>query len=170
MSWALYAILGVPLLAVLIALLDGWRPLGARPARVATPLAGLVSLGLAIALAIAVAYGRVLDVAGGWLRVDSLGAVFLLATGLLYAMAGVFSIGYLAVEQQEPGFDGFAKRYYALLNLFGASMLLVPLAADFGTLWVAVELTTIVSALLVAIDRTDAALEASWKDILLDFS
>ena len=42
-------------------------------------------------------------------------------------------------------------------------MLLVPLAADFGTLWVAVELTTIVSALLVAIDRTDAALEASWK-------
>src|ERR1700691_3978018 len=46
-------------------------------------------------------------------------------------------------------------------------MLLVPLAADFGTLWGAVELTTIVSALLVAIDRTDAALEASWKYILL---
>ncbi|MGH2870933.1 MAG: proton-conducting transporter membrane subunit, partial [Solirubrobacteraceae bacterium] len=42
-----------------------------------------------------------------------------------------------------------------------------PLAADFGTLWVAVELTTIVSALLVAIDRTDAALEASWKYVLI---
>jgi hydrogenase-4 component F len=82
-------------------------------------------------------------------------------------MAAVFSIGYLAVEQQEPGFDGFAKRYYALLNLFGASMLLVPLAADFGTLWVAVELTTIISALLVAIDRTDAALEAAWKYVLI---
>ena len=46
-------------------------------------------------------------------------------------------------------------------------MLLVPLAADFGTLWVAVELTTIISALLVAIDRTDAALEASWKYVLI---
>jgi hydrogenase-4 component F len=34
-------------------------------------------------------------------------------------------------------------------------------------LWVAVELTTIVSALLVAIDRTDAALEAAWKYILI---
>ena len=167
MSWALYAILGVPLLAVLIALLDGWRPLGARPARVATPLAGLVSLGLAIALAIAVAYGRVLDVAGGWLRLDSLGAVFLLATGLLYAMAGVFSIGYLAADEARGDFPRFAKRYHVLLNLFGWTMLLVPLAADFGTLWVAVELTTIVSALLVAIDRTDAALEASWKYILL---
>ena len=46
-------------------------------------------------------------------------------------------------------------------------MLLVPLAADFGTLWVAVELTTIISALLVAIDRTDAALEAAWKYVLI---
>jgi hydrogenase-4 component F len=46
-------------------------------------------------------------------------------------------------------------------------MLAVPLAADFGTLWVAVELTTIISALLVAIDRTDGALEASWKYILI---
>ena len=105
--------------------------------------------------------------AAGWLRVDSLGAVFLLATGLLYAIAGVFSIGYLAVDQSHADFPQFAKRYFAYLNLFGWTMLLVPLAADFGTLWVAVELTTIISALLVAIDRTDAALEASWKYILI---
>jgi hydrogenase-4 component F len=162
MSWALYAILGVPLVAVALTLFDGWRL-----ARAATLIAGLVSLGLAVAIAITVEHGRVLDTAGGWLRVDSLGAVFLLATGLLYAMAGVFSIGYLGVEESRPGFPGFAKRYFALLNLFGWTMLLVPLAADFGTLWVAVELTTIVSALLVAIDRTDAALEASWKYVLI---
>jgi hydrogenase-4 component F len=162
MSWALYAILAVPLAAVLLTLVDGWRL-----ARAATLVAGLVSLGLAIAIAIEVEHGRVLDTAHGWLRADSLGAVFLLATGLLYAMAGVFSIGYLGVEETRPGFRGFAKRYFALLNLFGWSMLLVPLAADFGTLWVAVELTTIISALLVAIDRTDAALEASWKYVLI---
>jgi hydrogenase-4 component F len=62
---------------------------------------------------------------------------------------------------------GFARRYYAYLNLFGWTMLLVPLAADFGSLWITVELTTIVSALLVALERTDAALEASWKYILI---
>jgi hydrogenase-4 component F len=162
MSWALYTLLAVPLVATAAALLDGWRL-----ARVATLLAGLVSLGLAIAIAIAVEHGRVLSAAGGWLRVDALGAVFLLATGLLYAISGVFSIGYLGVTRGETGFTSFARRYFALLNLFGWSMLLVPLAADFGTLWVAVELTTIVSALLVAIDRTDAALEASWKYILI---
>ncbi|HTU57565.1 MAG TPA: proton-conducting transporter membrane subunit, partial [Polyangiales bacterium] len=34
-------------------------------------------------------------------------------------------------------------------------------------LWVAIELTTIISVLLVALDRTDAALEAAWKYVLL---
>jgi hydrogenase-4 component F len=162
MSWALYPILATPLVAALMTLLDGWRL-----ARAVTLAAGLISLGLAVALATNVSHGRVLQAADGWLRVDSLGAVFLLATGLLYAMAGVFSVGYLGVDQDHPGFPAFAKRYYALLNLFGCSMLLVPLAADFGTLWVAVELTTIISALLVAIDRTDAALEAAWKYVLI---
>jgi len=162
MTWVLYAILAVPLVAVLLTLADGWRL-----ARAATLVSGLISFGLAIAIAIDVDHGRVLETAHGWLRVDSLGAVFLLATGLLYAMAGVFSIGYLGVEETRRGFAPFAKRYFSLLNLFGWTMLLVPLAADFGTLWVAVELTTIISALLVAIDRTDAALEASWKYVLI---
>jgi hydrogenase-4 component F len=162
MTWVLYAILAVPLVAVLLTLFDGWHL-----ARAATVVSGLVSLGLAIVIAVTVKDGRVIDGAGGWLRVDSLGAVFLLATGLLYGVAGVFSIGYLGVDQTHSGFAPFAKRYFVYLNLFGWTMLLVPLAADFGTLWVAVELTTIVSALLVALDRTDAALEASWKYILI---
>jgi hydrogenase-4 component F len=162
MTWTLYTILAVPLAAVLLSLVDGWRL-----ARAATLVAGIASLGLSIAIALDVRHGHVLVAAAGWMRVDSLGAVFLLATGLLYAMAAVFSIGYLGVAVGEPGFGGFAKRYFALLNLFGASMLLVPLASDFGTLWVAVELTTIISALLVAIDRTDAALEAAWKYALI---
>ena len=162
MSWALYAILAFPVGAALLTLIDGWRL-----ARVATLVAGIASLALAIWLALKVDHGRVLTTAHGWLRLDPLGAVFLLGTGLLYAMAAVFSVGYLGVEQDRSGFGGFAKRYFALLNLFGAVMLLVPLAADFGVLWVAVELTTIVSALLVAIDRADAALEAAWKYVLI---
>ncbi|MGD0198397.1 MAG: proton-conducting transporter membrane subunit [Solirubrobacteraceae bacterium] len=162
MSWALYALPALPLLAALLTLLDGWI-LG----RAVTLAGGLAALALTIAIAVAVDRGRVLSAAGGWLRVDSLGAVFLLATGLVYASAAVFSIGYLGVERERAGFASFVKRYYALLNLFGLSMLLVPLASDFGSLWVAVELTTIVSALLVAIDRTDAALEAAWKYVLI---
>jgi len=162
MSWALIVLPIVPLVAVAVSLIDGWRL-----ARAATALSGVLCLGLVIALAIAVAHGRTLQNAHGWLRLDSLGAVFLLATGLLYGVAGVFSIGYLHADEHTEDFARFARRYFVLINLFGWTMLLVPLAADFGTLWVAVELTTIVSALLVAIDRTDAALEASWKYVLI---
>jgi hydrogenase-4 component F len=162
MSWALFAIAGMPLVAVAVSVASGWRS-----ARIATVGAGLASFGLAIAVAVAVEHGTSLQAAGGWLRLDSLGAVFLATTGLLYATGAVFSIGYMRPDERKADFPRLAKRYFALLNLFGWSMLLVPLAADFGTLWVAVELTTIVSALLVAIDRTDAALEASWKYVLI---
>jgi hydrogenase-4 component F len=161
-AWALITILALPLAAVTVSALDGWRL-----ARASTVVAGAASFGLAVALALHVSDGAMVHAAGGWLRLDSVGAVFLVATGLLYALAAVFSIGYLAAQERTVGFAGFARRYFALLNLFGLSMLLVPLASDFGTLWVAVELTTIVSALMVAIDRTDAALEASWKYVLI---
>lgn len=162
MIWALILIVASPPAAVALTLIDGWRV-----ARVATCVAGIACFGAAIALAIAVEHGRVVEAAGDWIRLDSLGAVFLVATGLLYATAAVFSIGYLGSDQEQPDFPSFARRYFALLNLFGWSMLLVPLAADFGSLWVAVELTTIISALMVALDRTDAALEASWKYVLI---
>ncbi len=162
MSWALITILALPLVAALFAMLGDWRL-----ARAASAGAGLLCLSLAVVLAIAVCHGRTLQALHGWLRLDSLGAVFLLATGLLYGIAAVFSIGYLRADEATEGFGKFARRYFTLLNLFGWTMLLVPLTSDFGTLWAAVELTTIVSALLVAIDRTDAALEASWKYVLI---
>jgi hydrogenase-4 component F len=162
MSWALYTMLAVPLAATLLSLVTSWR-LGSM----LSVASGLVSLGLAVLLAVKVRDGHTFQTASDWLRIDPLGAVFLLGTGLLYAMATVFSVGYLGVERDRPGFNGFERRYLALLNLFGCAMLLVPLASDFGVLWVAVELTTIVSALLVAIDRTDAALEAAWKYVLI---
>jgi hydrogenase-4 component F len=162
MSWALAVILIVPLVGAGAALADNWRA-----AQAITLACGVIVLALTIALGISVSDGTVLEVASGWLRLDALGGVFLAATGLLYATAAAFSIGYFAGHAGEAGFPGYARRYFALLNLFAWTMVLVPLAADFGILWVAIELTTIVSALLVAIDRTDAALEASWKYVLI---
>jgi hydrogenase-4 component F len=130
-------------------------------------LGGAGTFGLAVAAAVDVRHGAAIDGAGEWLRLDSLGAVFLLATGFLYASAAVFSIGYLRADARRRDFPSFARRYFSLVNLFGLTMVAVPLMSDFSTLWIAVELTTIVSVLLVALDRTDAALEAAWKYVLL---
>ena len=138
-----------------------------RVAQTATIVAGAGAFVLSIALALAVRHGRVLTAFDGWLRLDSLGAVFMLATGFLYLTTAAFSVGYLHADRSRRDFEGFARRYFAYLNLFGWTMLMVTEAADFGSIWIAVELTTIVSALMVALDRTDAALEASWKYVLI---
>ena len=46
-------------------------------------------------------------------------------------------------------------------------MLAAPLMSNLALLWVAVEVTTVISALLVAIEGTDGAAEAAWKYILI---
>ncbi len=59
------------------------------------------------------------------------------------------------------------RRFYAGLNLFCWSMVAAPLVNGLALLWVAIEITTVISALLVAIDDTDGATEASWKYVLI---
>jgi hydrogenase-4 component F len=152
----------VPLAAVALSLLGR-----ALVAEAATVLGAVAALGLAVALAVSVKDGSALTTAFRWLHLDALGAVFLLATGLLYAVSSLFSIGYLRADERRRDYPAFARRYFTLLNLFGWTMLVVPLMNDYATLWIAVELTTIVSVLLVALDRTEAALEAAWKYILV---
>jgi hydrogenase-4 component F len=46
-------------------------------------------------------------------------------------------------------------------------MLAAPVMGSLALLWIAVEITTIVSALLVAIEDTDGAAEAAWKYVLI---
>jgi hydrogenase-4 component F len=161
MGWLLALMLVVPMLATIVALVSP-----VRAAQGVTIAAGVATLAVTATAAYHVRDGSTLATAGHWLGLDALGAVFLLPTGLLYAAAAVFSVGYLRPDRGGE-FRPFARRYFAYLNLFCWALLLVPVATDFGTLWIAVELTTVISALLVALDRTEAALEASWKYVLI---
>jgi hydrogenase-4 component F len=103
----------------------------------------------------------------GFLRVDALSAVFLLATGFLYAAVAIYSIGYLTAGHGEARPARFSRRFWVGLNLFAWAMLAAPLMSNLALLWVAVEVTTVISALLVAIEDTDGAAEAAWKYVLL---
>jgi hydrogenase-4 component F len=102
-----------------------------------------------------------------YLRADALSVVFLLATSFLYAVTAMYTIGYLRAEESAEDFPKYARRMYIGLNLFAWSMLCAPLVNGLALLWVAVEVTTVVSALLVAIDDTNQAAEAAWKYVLL---
>jgi hydrogenase-4 component F len=153
-------LLTLPLAAALICLR---APLAAAPA--VTAVSGAASFGLVVALVPAAAH-RDLEYLS-FLRVDALAVVFLLATGFLYGVVAVYSVGYLTAGPDREHSARFSRRLWAGLNLFAWAMLAAPMMSNLALLWVAIEVTTVVSALLVAIEDTDGAAEAAWKYVLL---
>ncbi len=102
---------------------------------------------------------------GGWLSSDPLGALVLLLVAFVGLTSALFSIGYI---RDHPASTGSARRnYYPLYNLFLLSMLAVPVLANLALVWIAVALTTLTSAFLVAYEDTPEALEAAWKYVVL---
>ncbi len=136
-----------------------------RAAAAVTVASGIGCFALVLALVPATAHHDLNYLS--YLRVDAVSAIFLLATGFLYAAMAVYSVGYLRRHEEL-----YARRFYAGLNLFAWSMLAAPLMSSLALLWIAVEVTTIISALLVAIEAppTDdgaGAAEAAWKYVLI---
>src|SRR5579872_5293766 len=154
-------LLVVPFAAALISLRAP-----ARVTQAVTAVTGVGCFGLVLAL-VPAASQRDLSYLS-YLRVDAISVVFLLATSFLYGAVAVYSIGYLARSREaDPGFARYSRRFYAGLNLFAWTMLAAPMMSNLALLWIAVEVTTVISALLVAIENTDGAAEAAWKYILI---
>jgi hydrogenase-4 component F len=151
--------IGVVLALLIVPLVAGLTCF-ALPARMAaglTVVSGLVSFALVLAVVPATAHQDLSYLS--YLRVDAVSAIFLLATGFLYGAVAVYVVGYAKGHHD--------RRFYAGLNLFAWAMLAAPLMSSLALLWIAVEVTTIISALLVAIEDTDGAAEAAWKYVLI---
>lgn len=145
-----------------------------RLAAALTALTGIATFILAIAL-VPAGVGHTIT-ALRYLRADSLSLIFLLGTCFLYATVGVYSVGYLADEErvvrtqsaeQRARFARHSARFYMGINAFAWSMICAPLVNGLALLWIAIEITTVVSALLVALDDTEGATEAAWKYVLI---
>src|SRR3984885_2367497 len=153
---SLLAILTVPLAVAIVSFFV--------PARVAaglTIVSGTASFGLPLSL-VPGAVRHDTPTYLSYLRADAVSCVFLLATAFLYAAVAVYSAGYLKGRTGQ-----YARRFYLGFNVFAWAMLAAPLMSSLALLWIAVEVTTVVSALLVAIENTDGAAEASWKYVLI---
>ncbi len=159
----------IPLAATVLSLV-----LPVKANQLVAVLAGLATFGLAITLVPSVTQHTVTS--ARYLRADALSVVFLLGTTFLYAITAVYTIGYLADEAAEArklgGLEGvrfarYSRLFFIGLNAFAWSMICAPLVNGLALLWVAVEVTTVVSALLVAIDDTDNSTEAAWKYVLI---
>jgi hydrogenase-4 component F len=140
-------------------------PLGRRHAAAVTLVSAAIVLVLATAAAWQAVHTGRIDALDQWLTCDGLGALVLVLVALVGFTAALFSWGYIAKRGHHGEAD--IQRYYALYNLFVLSMLAVPLLANVALMWIAVELTTLLSAFLVGYEDTPEALEAAWKYVVL---
>ena len=102
---------------------------------------------------------------GRYLRADGLTLFFLINLALIFAVVLVYSTGYL---RHVPGGRFSSPRwFYALLFLFLFTMLAAYLSSNLGVLWIAIEATTLASALLVGFYNTEGAVEAGWKYLIM---
>jgi len=112
--------------------------------------------------------GEIIKVPGGIIYADPLSAFMLMIITLLSFATAIYSAWYMGNELDFGHIDKKAHRYYYLLyNLFVLTMALVPIANNLAVLWMAIEGTTLVSALLVGTYRKRESVEAAWKYIIL---
>lgn len=106
----------------------------------------------------------------GNLYMDGLSAYIMALVLFLGIACSAYSIGYINHELREGLIDlKGIRRYYGLLHLFIFTMLLVTVSNNLALLWIAVEATTIVSAVLIGLGykKRPMAIEAAWKYVIL---
>lgn len=111
-----------------------------------------------------------IEMISGMLYMDALSGYIMALVIFLGLASAVYSIGYLEHELKVGLIDiPGMRRYYALLHLFIFTMLLVTVANNLALMWIAIEATTIVSAILIGLGFTkrQLAIEAAWKYIIL---
>jgi hydrogenase-4 component F len=103
-----------------------------------------------------------------YLLVDDLNTVFLIVGALVGFTTSVFSAGYIAHELETRRLKPRDLRFYhAMYQLLMFAMNLALVANNIGLMWVAIELATLTTVLMVGLYRTNAALEAAWKYFIL---
>ncbi|GIL00461.1 MAG: oxidoreductase [Alphaproteobacteria bacterium] len=153
------AVLVVPVVAAaVLAALPGYR----LTARI-NVLASLLTLLAALSL-----FVTERPPAGSYLFIDDLNIVFIVLNTFVGFTASVFSASYIGHELHTGRLTAANLRFYHAMYqimLFGMNLALV--ANNIGLMWVAVELATLTTVVMVGIYRTHEALEAAWKYFIL---
>ena len=122
----------------------------------------------ALTLASAAALYRHRPQASLYLLVDDLNTVFLVVGALVGFSTSVFSAGYIAHELQTRRLKVQDLRFYhAMYQLLMFAMNLALVSNNIGLMWVAIELATLTTVMMVGIYRSKEALEAAWKYFIL---
>ena len=156
------------LLAPLATAALGAVPFGRRAGE-AIVVGGLTAtFGLCLIPASQLLGGAVPAAFGETLRVDALSALVLVLCGFVGLLGGTYGIGYLRRNDARGLLTPRMRQEFAVLTpAYVFAMLLVAVSNNLGVLWIAVELTTLISVFLVAFHNRDTSLEAAWKFLML---
>jgi len=157
--------------------LDATIVLLALPAAAAALLAVLPSYRLSAAVNVAAALIAFLaslslflasPTPNAYILIDDLNVVFVVLNSFVGFTASVFSATYVSHEIDVGHLTAKHLRFYhAMYQFLLFSMNLALIANNIGLMWVAIELATLTTVLMVGIYRTQAAIEAAWKYFIL---
>ena len=152
------AVLVIPALAAaLFVLLPGYR---------LTATLNVLAALLTFLAAVSLFFGRPQPTS--YLLVDDLNNVFIVLTTFVGLTTSVFSASYIGHELEIGRLaPRFLRFYHAMYQLLMFAMNLALLANNIGVMWVAIEIATLTTVLMVGIYRTHEALEAAWKYFIL---
>jgi len=155
---ALAGVLIIPAIAaVLLAALPGYQ-MTARFNVIATFLTLITALSLYV----------VEPTSGPYLLVDDLNKVFIVLTTFVGFTTSIFSASYIGHEIEIGRLTPkFVRFYHAMYQVLMFAMNLALVANNIGLMWVAIEMATLTTVLMVGIYRTHEALEAAWKYFIL---
>jgi hydrogenase-4 component F len=155
---AVGAVLLIPLVSIFVlAALPGYR---------VTALLNVLASLLTLAAAVSLLFAR--PEIGSLLFVDDLNVVFIVLNTLVGFTTSLFSASYIAHELETGRLTPtYLRFYHAMYQSMMFGMNLALLANNIGLLWVAVELATLTTVMMVGIYRTHEALEAAWKYFIL---
>jgi hydrogenase-4 component F len=151
-------ILAIPAVsAVLLGLLSGYR-LSARVNVLAAFATFLAALSLFVKK----------PEPSSYLLVDDLNIVFIVLNTFVGFTTSIFSASYIGHELETGRLSARHMRFYhAMYQVLLFSMNLALAANNIGLMWVAIEMATLTTVLMVGIYRTPEAIEAAWKYFIL---
>jgi hydrogenase-4 component F len=162
MSWllahAVATVLVIPAAAAgLLAVLPGYR---------LTSRLNVAASGLTFLAAIVLVFAP--RVTGPFLLVDDLNIVFVLLNAFVAFTTSAFSASYIGHELETGRLTRpYLRFYHAMYQVLTLSMTVALLANNIGLMWVAIEVATLTTVMMVGIYRTREALEAAWKYFIL---
>ena len=105
---------------------------------------------------------------GPYLLLDDLNKVFIVLTTFVGFTTAIFSSSYIGHEIEIGRLTPtFVRFYHAMYQTLMFAMNFALVANNIGLMWVAIEIATLTTVLMVGIYRTHEALEAAWKYFIL---